>query len=110
CVSRALSTFLAERAGIPGARVLYDRPASAFTMLEPAERERLRQTLFTRLEIRAQGAVGLIVSPTSWTADEDFDIVIDAVRAIEERVRGWEADHTSRRFPDLVILITGDGA
>ena len=110
CVSRAMSAFLDDRLGIPGARVLYDRPASAFAPLEPTEREQLRQALFTRLEIRTSGAVGLIVSPTSWTTDEDFDLVIDAVPEIEERVRAGEAGHSSRRFPDLVILVTGDGA
>ena len=29
---------------------------------------------------------------------------------LEERVRGWEAGNSARRFPDLVILVTGDGA
>jgi beta-1,4-mannosyltransferase len=50
------------------------------------------------------------VCPTSWTADEDFDLVIDAVRTIEDRIRGWEAGDAARRFPDLVVLVTGDGA
>jgi beta-1,4-mannosyltransferase len=110
CVSRGLAKFLDHRFKIPDVRVLYDRPASAFAQLERVEREQIRQALFTRLEIRGSGHVGFIVSPTSWTADEDFDVVIDAVRELEERVRGWEANHPSRRFPDLVILVTGDGA
>jgi len=29
---------------------------------------------------------------------------------LEERVRGWEAGNSARRFPELVILVTGDGA
>ena len=70
--------------------VLYDRPASAFVPIERAERERFRQALFARLGIRA-GTVGFIVCPTSWTEDEDFDVVIDAVLHLEERIRGWEA-------------------
>jgi len=110
CVSRGLAKFLDHRFKIPGVRVLYDRPASAFVLLERVEREQIRQALFTRLEIRGSGPVGFIVSPTSWTADEDFDVVIDAVRELEERVRGWEVNHPSHRFPDLVILVTGDGA
>jgi beta-1,4-mannosyltransferase len=73
------------------------------------EREQFRQGLFGRLGVRL-GVSGLIVCPTSWTEDEDFDVVIDAVRRLEDRVRGWEAAVSGRRFTDLVILVTGDGA
>jgi beta-1,4-mannosyltransferase len=109
CVSRALAAFLESRFGVEQARVLYDRPASSFVAMERSERERFRQALFTRLGIHA-GGVGFIVCPTSWTEDEDFDLVIDAVPRLEERIRGWEAAAAGRRFPDLVILVTGDGA
>jgi beta-1,4-mannosyltransferase len=78
--------------------------------IDRVEREQIRQAVFTRLGVRGGNAVGFIVCPTSWTADEDFDLVIEAVRHIEDRVRGWEAGDRSRRFPDLVILVTGDGA
>jgi beta-1,4-mannosyltransferase len=110
CVSRGFARVLAERMKIREARVLYDRPASAFVPLERAERERLRQAMFTRLGVRGPGSVGFIVCPTSWTADEDFDLVIEAVRHIEDRVRRWEAGDRQRRFPDLIVLVTGDGA
>src|SRR5256885_12317255 len=40
----------------------------------------------------------------------DFDVVIAAVIRLEERIRGWEAGDAARRFPELVILVTGDGA
>jgi beta-1,4-mannosyltransferase len=109
CVSRGFAKLLTDRFGLSGVRVLYDRPASAFVPIERTEREQIRQALFARLGIRGSGPVGFIVSPTSWTADEDFDVVIDAVLEIEERIRGWEANGPSRRFPDLVILVTGDG-
>jgi beta-1,4-mannosyltransferase len=55
--------------------------------------------LFARLGIRGAGPVGFIVSPTSWTADEDFDVVIDAVLQMEDRIRGWEAKRTVASFP-----------
>jgi len=109
CVSRGLAAFLQSRFGVQNAKVLYDRPASAFTPIERAERERYRQALFTRLGVHSN-VVGFIVCPTSWTEDEDFDLVIDAVPRLEERIRGWEAAAAGRRFPDLVILVTGDGA
>jgi beta-1,4-mannosyltransferase len=109
CVSRALATFLQHRFGVSTAHVLYDRPASSFVSLDRIEREQFRQGLFGRLGVRL-GASGLIVCPTSWTEDEDFDVVIDAVVRLEERIRGWEAAGRERRFTDLVILVTGDGA
>jgi len=109
CVSRGLAAFLESRFGVKRAHVLYDRPASAFTAIDRADRERFRQALFARLGIRAS-TVGFIVCPTSWTEDEDFDVVIEAVMRLEERIRGWEAGSSPRRFPELVILVTGDGA
>jgi beta-1,4-mannosyltransferase len=109
CVSRGFARFLTERFKLSNVHVLYDRPAAAFAPLNHTEREQIRQALFSRLEIRGGAHVGFIVSPTSWTADEDFDVIIDAVRDLEDRVRGWEANHPGRRFPDLAILVTGDG-
>jgi len=109
CVSRGLSEFLKNTFGLSNTHVLYDRPASIFAPVERVEREHYRQALFTRLGIHAI-VVGFIVCPTSWTEDEDFDVVIDAVRRLEDRIRGWETANPSARFPDLVILVTGDGA
>src|SRR5438876_6637057 len=90
CVSRGLAAFLETRFGVTNARVLYDRPAEVFAPVDRSERERFRQALFARLGIRG-GGVGFIVCPTSWTEDEDFDVAIDAVMRLEERIRGWEA-------------------
>jgi len=109
CVSRSLAAFLESRFGVQQARVLYDRPASAFVPMERGERERLRQALFTRFGVHTD-PVGFIVCPTSWTEDEDFDLVIDAVPLLDERIRGWEAAGAGRRFPNIVILVTGDGS
>jgi beta-1,4-mannosyltransferase len=108
CVSRGLAAFLESRFGVTNAHVLYDRPASAFVPIERGDRERHRQALFARLGVHAE-TVGFVVCPTSWTEDEDFDVIIDAVVRLEHRVRGWEATGRDRRFPDMVVLVTGDG-
>jgi beta-1,4-mannosyltransferase len=108
-VSRGLAAFLNSRFGVNETCVLYDRPAAVFAPMERTEREQFRQALFTRLGIHG-GTVGFIVCPTSWTEDEDFDLIIEAVPWLEERIRGWEAAAPGRRFADLVILVTGDGA
>ncbi len=108
CVSRGMAAWLQTRFSIPRPTVLYDRPASVFAPVERTDRERFKQTLFGRL-----GAPltlnAFIVCPTSWTEDEDFDLVVDAVYRLEDRIRGWEAAASGRRFTDLVILVTGDG-
>jgi beta-1,4-mannosyltransferase len=109
CVSRGLARFIETRFGVREAFVLYDRPASVFVPLDRLEREQFRQALFGRLGVRL-GVTGLIVCPTSWTEDEDFDVILEAVMQLEERIRGWEAAERNRRFTDLVILVTGDGA
>ena len=108
CVSRGLAAFLESRFGVTSAHVLYDRPASAFVPIERGDRERHRQALFGRLGVHG-GTVGFVVCPTSWTEDEDFDVIIDAVVRLEHRIRGWESAGRERRFPDLVVLVTGDG-
>jgi beta-1,4-mannosyltransferase len=108
CVSRGLAAFLESRFGVTNAHVLYDRPASAFVPIERGDRERHRQALFGRLGVHG-GTVGFVVCPTSWTEDEDFDVIIDAVVRLEHRIRGWESAGRERRFPDLVVLVTGDG-
>jgi beta-1,4-mannosyltransferase len=109
CVSRGLAAFLESRFGVQQARVLYDRPAAVFAPMDRGERERFREVFFARLNVHA-GNVGFIVCPTSWTEDEDFDVIVEAVPRLEERIRGWEAAASGRRFPDLVVLVTGDGA
>src|SRR5581483_8175542 len=73
CVSRGLAAFLQSRFDVHQARVLYDRPASAFTPMDRGERELFRQALFTRFGIHGSN-VGFIVCTTSWTEDEDFDL------------------------------------
>jgi beta-1,4-mannosyltransferase len=108
CVSRGMVGFLQSRFGVTNAKVLYDRPASVFVPIDRTSRERFRLGLFGRMGVIG-GPTGFVVCPSSWTEDEDFDVVIDAVLRLEERIRGWEAVGSGRRFPQLIILVTGDG-
>ncbi len=108
CVSRGMASWLEKKFDVATPTVLYDRPAAVFAPIERGERERFKQALYGRLGVRL-GRNALIVCPTSWTEDEDFDLVIDAVNRLEERIRGWEAAGPGRRFTDVVILVTGDG-
>lgn len=52
----------------------------------------------------------LIVSSTSWTPDEDFDILLDALCLYEKRAREVNASATTKgSLPKLLVVITGKG-
>lgn len=108
-VSRGMAGFLQHKFNATRVQVLHDRPAAVFAPMDRAVRDRFRQGFFGRMGV-VGGPTGFVVCPSSWTEDEDFDVVIDAVLRLEERVRGWEASGSGRRrFPQLIILVTGDG-
>jgi beta-1,4-mannosyltransferase len=102
CVSDALRTELADRLGITPVAVLRDRPAARFAPLTPEDRRTARRRLLDTLGLAAREPA-IVVSPTSWTRDEDFDLLLDAVRRCEALVDG-------RPFPDVLVLLTGRGA
>lgn len=100
CVSDALAAELA-RWGMRSVTVLRDRPAGRFTPLDATDRAAVRRRLLDPLGLTARGPA-IIVSPTSWTRDEDFELLLEAVRRCEALVEG-------RAFPDVLVLLTGRG-
>ena len=114
CVSQAMRARLHEEIGIDAA-VSLDRPAEFFRPTPRADRialfERLvrTQALPSDLLAAAHGDASrpaIVVTATSWTADEDLPLLIDAARAWEaRRLSGGSVD----RWPRLRILITGRG-
>jgi beta-1,4-mannosyltransferase len=101
-VSDALRAALASRWGLTPISVLRDRPAARFAPLAPAARTMWRRRLADTLGLSGRDPA-LVVSPTSWTRDEDFALLLDAVRAAERLV-------AERSFPDVLVLLTGRGA
>jgi len=101
CVSDALAAELA-RWGMRPVAVLRDRPAERFAALEPAERRVVRRRLADSLGLEGREPA-IVISPTSWTRDEDFDLLLAAVRRCEALAQ-------ERPFPDLLVLLTGRGA
>jgi beta-1,4-mannosyltransferase len=104
CVSRAMRDALAGW-GIAGAAVLADRPAERFRPTPPAERAALVERLRAPLRLDGLGSrTALVVSPTSWTPDEDFALLLAAAREYDAR-----AGEDAGALPELVVVLTGDG-
>ncbi|CEJ84228.1 hypothetical protein VHEMI03416 [[Torrubiella] hemipterigena] len=91
-------------------RTLHDRPAAIF---EPVQSDSDRMAILQRIPETKKmakdilsGSVRLIVSSTSWTADEDFGMLLDALMAyaIPEVVA------EKKDFPvPILAIITGKG-
>lgn len=104
CVSTAMGQTLAQDWGVRDARVLRDRPAKQLGRLAPAARQELYDRL--QLPVRADAASrpAVIVTSSSWTADEDFSVLLEAMRICDTA----RAQETSR-LPSLLFVMTGDG-
>jgi len=95
------------------ATVLYDRTAAMFAPRAAGERAAALQRFadVVRLPTGNGAAAGcaLIVSPTSWTLDEDFSLLIDAAVALDDRIQRYDASAGTAPFPHLLIVATGHG-
>jgi beta-1,4-mannosyltransferase len=101
CVSGALAAELG-RWGMTPVAIVRDRPDARFAPLDAATRRTARRRLTDMLGLGAREPA-IVVSPTSWTRDEDFDLLLEAVQRCEALVAG-------RGFPDVLVLLTGRGA
>lgn len=91
CVSQAMQEAL-EREGV-SAEILPDLPRTTDPPLSRAERVSVQQRLFP-------GDRGLLVHcPTSWTADEDIELLLEAARLRE----------TDGAGPPVEVIVTGKG-
>ena len=114
CVSQAMQRDLAARWGIPDAVVFYDRPPERFGEASEADRRSLFEALSGLIpEEMARACAAdsedrpaVLVSPTSWTVDEDFALLLDALELCDAATT-QEADGSD--FPDLVVFLTGNG-
>jgi beta-1,4-mannosyltransferase len=102
CVSEALARELRRWKMAPPVAVFRDRPPARFVPLDPTARRARRRRLADSLGLGGHEPA-IVVSATWWTRDEDFDLLLEAVRRGEMLVEG-------RRFPDVLVLLTGRGA
>ena len=86
---------------------LHDRPVSGFHILDRNQRlaflGRLPATASAINDI-ATGRIKVLVSSTSWTPDEDFSILLDALVDYSGL-----ATSTHPHLPELLVIITGKG-
>lgn len=113
-VSAALAEWLRREWGIT-ATVVYDRPPAFFARPDLAAAADLWTRLARDLKLGTR-RIPLIVCPTSWTPDEDFDLLLEALERAERKLidlRGAGVDRAASsdtEAPDLAVLMTGRGA
>merc|ERR1712034_40521 len=90
------------------ARVLYDRPPLKFRPVSDQEKNDLFRKLSSDYPVfnDVGSTSGVLVSSTSWTEDEDFGVLLDALVKYEEAVID---DATEAKLCDLLVVITGKG-
>eukprot|EP00300_Choanocystis_sp_HF-7_P008554 c15974_g1_i1.p1 GENE.c15974_g1_i1~~c15974_g1_i1.p1 ORF type:complete len:429 (-),score=78.80 c15974_g1_i1:114-1400(-) len=122
CVSRAMQSDLSERWGVKNVVVLHDRPFACFQKLTWRQKSQLLCRLQPNFKILNQitnpdspfltpelwfqhesAHPAVLVSSTSWTPDEDFSLLLDAVELCEANV------NDSEDFPNILVVITGKG-
>ncbi|KAE8382293.1 glycosyl transferases group 1-domain-containing protein [Aspergillus bertholletiae] len=109
CVTTAMASvlkkeFLLQAPILP----LHDRPANHF---RPILDDKVRQEFLLSLPVAASvqpliksEALRVLVSSTSWTADEDFSLLIDALCRYSEL-----ASTAMPELPQVLAIITGKG-
>jgi beta-1,4-mannosyltransferase len=99
-VSKTFADWLAREYRIK-ATVVYDRPGAAFVAPSPSEAAALWSKIAQDLRLPAE-RIPLVVCPTSWTPDEDFDLLLEALERAERQL-------VSSPSPQLAVLLTGRG-
>ncbi|KAF2213512.1 glycosyltransferase family 33 protein [Cercospora zeae-maydis SCOH1-5] len=106
CVTNAMARVLKEKWGIKNALTLHDRPADIYQPLDQEQRIELLKALPAttgNVEDILGGNCRLLVSSTSWTPDEDFSVLLDAL------VRYSNAKDLNGSLPNIIAVITGKG-
>jgi beta-1,4-mannosyltransferase len=107
-VSQALAQWLAREYGID-AVVMYDRPTAAFAKPSPAAAAALWETL-AREHRLGPARPPIVVCPTSWTPDEDFDLLLEALERAERVLAGAAHAAGTSAENQLAVFLTGKGA
>ncbi|KAL9085753.1 MAG: hypothetical protein Q9159_004522 [Coniocarpon cinnabarinum] len=110
-VSEAMKRYLVTSANVPTDKitVVRDRPAEMFRPLASASARNdfLRSCVATSAYVenltRRDNPWKLVVSSTSWTADEDFGVLLEAL------VQYSASSESAHDPPNLLVVVTGKG-
>jgi beta-1,4-mannosyltransferase len=105
-VSAALAEWLQRQWGVR-ATVVYDRPAAFFTKPPLEVATDLWHRLARDLSLGPR-RIPLVVCPTSWTPDEDFDLLLEALERTERTLTAARG-RVDGSTPVLALLLTGRG-
>lgn len=105
-VSKALAAWLSGHYGITAA-VVYDRPPAAFN--RPASAAVAMWTKLAQAASLGADRLPLVVCPTSWTPDEDFDLLLEALERAERQL-SRRGGSLAPPAPLLAVILTGKGA
>ncbi|CAL1686458.1 unnamed protein product [Lasius platythorax] len=105
CVTKAMKEDL-EKTWAIQAKVLYDKPADEFHPITLTEKNEFLQKLAEKYDVSVPYSPrsGFIVSSTSWTEDEDFSILLNALQEYENA-----CENSELKLPNLMCVITGKG-
>ena len=109
-VSQALADWLKREYGVT-AVVTYDRPSEAFAPPSSASAEALWEKLAAEQQL-GSARPPIVVCPTSWTPDEDFDLLLEALERAERTLTGNAGRGdvpAGLSTPALAVLLTGRG-
>ena len=105
-VSQALADWLQRHWGVR-ATVVYDRPSAFFAKPTLEAANQLWQRL-AREHTLGPRRIPVVVCPTSWTPDEDFDLLLEALERAERSLNA-KLGKPDGGAPDLVVMMTGRG-
>ncbi|MEM7222512.1 MAG: glycosyltransferase [Pseudomonadota bacterium] len=117
CVSRAMSRDLEKSWGLEAPRVLYDRPRALAAPVSAAERREFFERLEVELPNQMRQALAsggperpaLLVSPTSWTLDENFEALAEALPLFDRALTEGTTRSEGEVRPRLLVILTGLG-
>lgn len=98
CVSRTLADRLQREAAASRVTIFHDHPAARFSPTR--RREPMPPALETLLRADGAGAAPIVaVAPSSWTVDEDVDLLLEALAIYDRR----------QDAQPLLMLLSGEG-
>jgi beta-1,4-mannosyltransferase len=125
CVSKSMQEDLRTNWAIK-AVVLYDRPPAIFREISDEEKHKFflkyrdlfgnvsnmsnrNVTAFTENGHLRRDRPALLVSSTSWTPDEDFEILFNAIEKCDNFVVERQQKDSTFKFPEVRLIVTGKG-